>query len=295
MPNIGSYRVDFDATIATALAVPVGFAVLAGTTVTNSANTVITGDVGDITHTGFPPGTITGVFHDNDAAYVLGQTILTGSIAIITSFPPGPDPGDLSGQTLGPGVYDSPAGMTLNSGTLTLNGAGLYIFRSVSSTNGVIALTNGATANHVFWYAATDATFGPTTSWQGTVIAGDSITAAAGDVFNGPMFTKTGTIILNDNTGINTLSDHVTTSFGGQLSVNFSAGLSPNTFIPLNATTLVGIVNQGQLHGNPVISTTFVNTRIQIINPSTVNTLLLTPSAGGALPVTARLLITQES
>ena len=312
LPNIGSYRVDFDATIdrQVTIIIPVintgltFIAVIAGTSTNNTGITPITGAVASgAGHTGFPPGTAS-AFHDGDATYTAAQIALVASILAITSLPPGTNPGDLSNLTLGPGVYDTPAGMTLNTGTLTLSGAGLYVFRAgstlISGSGTHVVLTNGATPENVFWYAGSSATFGTGSTWQGTVIAVTSITATTGAMFNGPLYAQNGAVTLDTNTGITFLGANDSTSLssstlGGQLSVNFSVGLAPNTFTPLNAQTLVGIVNQGQLHGNPIIKTTFANSRIQIINPSAINTLLLTPFAGGEFPVTARLLITQEA
>lgn len=73
--------------------------------------------------------------------------------------------GDLAGEvqtgaidlaaspTVVPGVYDVAA--TAFNSTLTLNGAGVYIFRSTSSiaqtAGGTMLLTNGACASNVFW------------------------------------------------------------------------------------------------------------------------------------------------
>lgn len=92
--------------------------------------------------------------------------------------------GDLAGQaqtgainlaaspTVTPGVYDVAA--TAFNSTLTLNGAGVYIFRSTSSiaqtAGGTMLLTNGATACNVFWQIPTSMTFAAAGSIAGTII-----------------------------------------------------------------------------------------------------------------------------
>lgn len=89
---------------------------------------------------------------------------------------------DLAGtNTIGPGVYNVGAS-TLN-GVLTLNGAGVYIFRSSSSNttahSGRMILTNGACASNVFW-AITDAmTIGTGAHVEGTIIAHNELISLA--------------------------------------------------------------------------------------------------------------------
>ena len=74
--------------------------------------------------------------------------------------------------SVGPGVYD--IGATAFDSTLTLNGAGVYIFRSSSSiaqtAGGTMLLTNGATACNVFWQIPTSMTFTAVGNIEGTII-----------------------------------------------------------------------------------------------------------------------------
>src|SRR4029077_641423 len=110
------------------------FAVLAGTTVTNTGPTFITGQLGvspGSAVTGFPPGT-SGVQHKGDAVAGIAQTDL---VAAYTNAAGQACPGvpnengvNLGGQTLVPGVYCQTTAPTL-TGTLTLNGSGVYIFQ----------------------------------------------------------------------------------------------------------------------------------------------------------------------
>ena len=91
----------------------------------------------------------------------LASEVQTGSINLATS------------PTVGPGVYDVAA--TAFNSTLTLNGAGVYIFRSTSSiaqsAGGTMILTNGATACNVFWQIPTSMTFaGAPANIEGTII-----------------------------------------------------------------------------------------------------------------------------
>ena len=186
------------------------FGVLGSSTVTNDitlgTGTVITGDLGlspsALTFiTGFPPGTVTGATHAADTAASTAQTdALTAYNALAsqacTNTAPWPSNAgvrDMTGLTLGPGVYcsDTTSSLILSSGILTLNGPGVYIFRTdttlttITDTN--VVLTNGATAANVFWQVGTSATLaapaGPGTSpsvFPGTIIASQSISETGG-------------------------------------------------------------------------------------------------------------------
>jgi len=74
--------------------------------------------------------------------------------------------------TVTPGVYDIAA--TAFNSTLTLNGDGVYIFRSTSSiaqtAGGTMVLTNGATACKVYWQIPTSMTFAAAGTIEGTII-----------------------------------------------------------------------------------------------------------------------------
>src|SRR3989344_8348666 len=74
--------------------------------------------------------------------------------------------------TVTPGVYDVAA--TAFNSTLTLNGAGVYIFRSTSriaqTAGGTMSLTHGACASNVFWQIPTSMTFAAVGSIAGTII-----------------------------------------------------------------------------------------------------------------------------
>ena len=92
--------------------------------------------------------------------------------------------GDLAGEaqtgaidlatspTVVPGVYDVAA--TAFNSTLTLNGPGVYIFRSTSSiaqtAGGTMLLTSGACADDVFWQIPTSMTFAAPGNIEGTII-----------------------------------------------------------------------------------------------------------------------------
>ncbi|MFY9560525.1 MAG: ice-binding family protein [Terriglobales bacterium] len=208
------------AAVACQSVVPLGsacsFGILAGSTVTNSGPTHVTGDVGvwpGSAITGFGPGggTITGTFHAGDAVAQTAQ----GDLTVAYNFAAGAAGGavltaDIGGQTLAPGVYKTTSaqpslGIT---GNLTLDGGGdpnaVWIFQIVSTlttaaTNSNVILTNGATAQNVFWQVGSSATLGTTTTFAGTIMAQASISLDTGAILNGRALARTGAVTLLSN------------------------------------------------------------------------------------------------
>lgn len=185
------------------------FAVLAGTTVTNTGPTWITGQLGvapGTAVTGFPPGT-SGVQHKNDAVAITAQTDLT---AAYTNAAGQPCPGgndksgvNLGGLTLIPGVYCQTTAPTL-TGTLTLNGSGVYIFQIgstlVTAPGATVVLTGGAQPCQVFWQVSSSATIATSTTFVGTIMALTSIGMQTGATLQGRALARNGATTLDTNT-----------------------------------------------------------------------------------------------
>ena len=132
------------------------FGVLAGSAVTNTGPNVVTGNVGVFpgsSITGFPPGSIapgSGFLHSADSIAQQAQSDLTTAYNDAATRVCGTPiaGGLLGGLTLTPGVYCMGAGSL--TGTLTLNGAGVYIFQMASSLTtasaSAVVLQNGASS-----------------------------------------------------------------------------------------------------------------------------------------------------
>ncbi|NNN09988.1 MAG: DUF3494 domain-containing protein, partial [Acidimicrobiaceae bacterium] len=187
------------------------FAVLAGSAITNTGSSVITGDIGlspGTAITGFPPGIqSSGVTHTTDASALSAQRDLTAAYIDAASRTPFTTvSGDLGGSTLVAGVYASTSSLSL-TGTLTLNGAGnadsIFIFQAGSSllgaTSSRVLLENGAQACHVFWQVGSSATLGTTSSFQGSIMALTSVTLNTGAQVNGQVLARNGAVTLDSN------------------------------------------------------------------------------------------------
>jgi hypothetical protein len=199
-----------------ATAVPLGtaasFAVMAGSTITSTGPTVITGDLGlspGTSVTGFPPGQVNGAIHAADSAAVQAQADLTTAYDDAAAQPATATiPTELGGTTQTPGVYDSAAGTFGITGTLTLDAQGdpdaVFIFQAASTlitaSASSVSLVNGAQASNVFWVVGSSATLGTSSTLQGSILALTSITVTTGTTINGRALARNGAVTLDTNT-----------------------------------------------------------------------------------------------
>src|SRR5579872_5659758 len=105
------------------------FAVLAGSTVTSTGATQVTGDIGispGTAITGFPPGTVIGTIHAGDPTAAKAIADLSTAIGDASgrTLAPITVAGDLGGQTLTAGLYKSTSSLAISSGNLTLDAQG---------------------------------------------------------------------------------------------------------------------------------------------------------------------------
>jgi|HubBroStandDraft_2_1064218.scaffolds.fasta_scaffold05001_3 hypothetical protein len=187
-----------------------GLSVLAGSTVTNTGSTVISGDVGvspGTAVTGFPPGLASGTIHSADAVAAQGEAALTSGYLDAAGRAGGISvAGDLVGQTLTTGVYKSTSSLA-ESGDLTLDAQGnpnaVFIFQIASTlTTGSgshIILANGASACNVFWQVGSSATLGTNSVFNGTIMAQTSITITTGVTMQGRALAMNGAVTLDSD------------------------------------------------------------------------------------------------
>jgi Ice-binding-like len=186
-------------------------AVVAGTTITNTGNSVLSGDISlspGTSITGFPPGTVSGTTDAADATSLAAQTSATAAYGVAASETPFTTVagGTVGGLTLSPGVYRASSAMQL-TGPLTLNGGGdanaVFIFQAGSTLTTAsaasVVLENGAQACNVFWQVGSSATLGSTTSFVGTILALASVTLDSGASVDGRVLAQTGAVTLIDN------------------------------------------------------------------------------------------------
>lgn len=196
------------------------FAVLAGSTVTNTGPTTLSGTAGN--NLGVSAGTevtgtgsftmIDGVVYTGTAENAVNaQTALTAAFTDASTRTPNTvlTVPELGGLTLVSGIYSATS--LAITGTLTLDAendpTSVFIFQTgstlVTADNSNIVLANGADACNIFWVVASSATLGTGSILYGHVLAQESITATTGATIYGSLLARIGAVTLDTNTIVN--------------------------------------------------------------------------------------------
>jgi hypothetical protein len=191
------------------------FEVLAGSTVTSTGPTIITGGNLGLSPgsavTGFPPATLTSpaVMQVTDPAAAQAQLDLTTAYNYAAGLPGGASlPGDLSGLTFAPGLYTNSSTVMLSAGNVTLDAQGnanaVFIFQigsTLTTQSGTqVILSGGAQAKNVFWQVSSAATLGTNSIFQGTIMSLQSISLDTGATLTGRALACIGAVTLDANT-----------------------------------------------------------------------------------------------
>jgi type VI secretion system secreted protein VgrG len=188
------------------------FAVLGGSTVTSTGNTILNGNLGlspGTSITGFyPPGIVNGTIYNTDAVAAQAQAdaLIAYNLLAGETFNSNLSGQDLGTLTLLPGVYFFSSSAQL-TGLLTLDAQGNSNARfdfQIGSTlttasSASILLINGAQANNVFWQVGSSATLGTGTSFGGSILADQSVTLNTGANLLGRALALNAAVTLDDN------------------------------------------------------------------------------------------------
>jgi hypothetical protein len=267
------------------------FAVVGGTTVTAAGTgTVINGDVGvspGTSITGFPAAaTVVPPFatHANDGVAIAAQTS-TGALYTFLATAGGATAigAELGGAALGPGTYSFTSTANIAAGTtLTLNGAGTYIFQVGSAitanVGSTVLLLNGASPCNIFWQVTSAATLNGV-NFAGTVVAQAGVTLGVGAALSGrALTTALGAVTLSGGNSIGgcsaagpgcpTITLSPATLPAGTVGVAYSqtivgsGGTAPYTFTVVAGALPAGLslTAAGVLSGTPTTASNYTFT-----------------------------------
>jgi len=186
------------------------FAVLAGTTVTNTGPSAIVGDLGvapGTAITGITAAMVVGAIHAGDAVAIKAQQDLVGAYNalrrdVCTTDLTG---SDLGGRTLTPGVYCYPTTDAKLTGTLVLDAQGnpgaVFVFQLTlalaTTASSRVSVINGGAVCNVFWQVGSSATIGGASTFAGNVLASTTITLGAGVLLDGRALAQNGAVTMD--------------------------------------------------------------------------------------------------
>ncbi|HUG28976.1 MAG TPA: ice-binding family protein [Candidatus Limnocylindria bacterium] len=195
------------------------FAILAGSTITNTGSSTVTGDIGlhaGSAVTGYDDGAdsithLDGDLFVSDAGGVAeGAKTDLGEAYVDAANRPGATEIDteLGGEELVGGVYDSASTTFEITGALTLDAEGdpntVWIFQMgeslVTASASSILLINEADPCNVFWQVGSSATLGANSIFVGTIMAQESISLGSGVTVDGRLLARTGAVTLIGDT-----------------------------------------------------------------------------------------------
>ena len=227
------------------------FAVLAGSTITNTGPTTISGDAGG--NVGLYPGTsfpgeaqvtLSGTVHLADSVACAAKDDLVAAYNDAAGRTPVTQiPTELGGTTLTPGVYASASGTFQITGTLTLDAQGdpngVFVFKTVSdlvtASGSNVSLLNSARYCRVFWKVGSSATLGTGSHFVGHLFALTSISAQTGATIQGQLLARNGQVSLDTNT--------ITNGYCSTISSGGTGGSTiPTTATPWYNILLAGVV-----------------------------------------------------
>ena len=203
------------------------YVILAKTTITNSATSAITGDLGlspaatsyitgfALTNaTGYAVAVqVTGKLYAADMVAPTPINLTTAVNNMITGYNdaagrPSPDfselaTGNIGGKTLTPGLYKWTNNVTIPSDVTLSGGADdVWIFQiagNLTASSAVkVILKDGAQAKNIFWQVAGIATLGTTSHFEGIILSKTSIILKTGASLNGRALAQT-SVILDKN------------------------------------------------------------------------------------------------
>lgn len=243
------------------------FSILSGTYSNTTSGTTLNGDLGYTTPPATAP-TVNGTTHMADTNYnqagIDQGTALSALNSQSCTFTFAPGAIDLASDTTHgvvgvyvPGIYCITGAASIGGGgTITLTGAGTYVFRMTgaltTSANSIVAAAGGASACKVWWTPGAATTLGANSTFGGTDIDASGINIGNLVIWTGRALAFGGTVsTANDTISSSTYASSSSTGNGTNSSQSLSTAAKkpglPNTgqSRPAHTSTIKGFVYLG--------------------------------------------------
>ncbi len=175
-----------------------GFGLIMDASGTFSTSSLVTGNVYAADYTDPTPTYMTTAVGDMETAYTDAAGRSTPDFTELYG-------GDVTGQTLTPGLYKWGTGVLVSAGGVTISGSAsdVWIFQiaqGLTLANGaIVTLSGGAQASNIFWQVAGQVTLGTTVAMKGIILCQTLIEMQTGATLNGRALAQTA-VTLDANT-----------------------------------------------------------------------------------------------
>jgi hypothetical protein len=208
-----------------------GFGLIMDGSGTFSTSSLVVGKVYAADYTSPTPTKMTTAVGDMETAYTNAAGRTSPNYTELYS-------GDVTGQTLTPGLYKWGTGVQISSGGVTISGSAsdVWIFQiaqNLTVANGaIVTLSGSAQASNIFWQVAGEVTLGTTAAMKGIILCKTQIAMSTGATLSGIALAQTAVTL--DANAI-TKSSTATSVEDGPIPQEFT--LSQNYPNPFNPST----------------------------------------------------------
>jgi hypothetical protein len=172
-----------------------GFSLTVDSTNKFAVSSQVTGKIYASSYAAPTPSILTTAISDMETAYTDAAGRTPDYIELHT--------GDISGQTLQPGIYKWSTGVLITSDVTLYGGVNdVFIFqiaKGITQANGTqIILTGGVQAKNIFWQASESVSIGTGAHFEGILLVKTGIAVGANASINGRLLAQTAATLIKD-------------------------------------------------------------------------------------------------